>query len=763
MMEIQGSYNYGLVALSVALAMFSAYAALDLADRVTVTRGGARALWLGGGATAIGLGIWAMNYIGMLALRLPVPVLYHYPTVLLSLLAAIATSVASLFMVSRERMGLARGIAGSFVVGGGIAATHYIGVAAMRLRAVLDYRWDRVAFSLILAVGISLAAQILVFIFRARPEKRISVRNLVNAVVIGSAIPLVHCTGMWAVIFRPSNLAPDLTHTVSVSLMGVASISANGFLVLFAAILTSFLDRLVGEQKGVMDAARESELYFQTLAEAVPEIIWNTRADGVADFYNKRWYDYTGLNWEQSRDSGWHHLVHPDDLPVVLTKWQHSLRSGETYELELRMRRSSDGSYRWHLVRAIPARGPDHEIVKWFGTCTDIEDQKQNQQILEEQIKERTLELADTNTRLQEEILERDLARRELGLQNDRMMHELTERSLRATLLTKMGEVLQSCLTKDEVFAAALGFAPKVFLVRGAIALLNAERSVAEVIGSWADCNLPDAFEPNACWALRTGHPHLVVAGDTTAPCAHAVGVLQTYLCVPILAQGEALGILHFQATEESPSLGDSELSLKTTFAGQVGLSIANIRLRDALRTQSIRDPLTGLYNRRYLEEAMEREIRRAARAEQSLGIVILDLDHFKKFNDTYGHDAGDIVLSETASQLTKSVRAEDTVCRFGGEEFVIVLPTANVDAAHMRAERIRSQIRGMTILHQGKSLGMITVSSGVSAFPANGTSARELLEAADAALYRAKREGRDRVVAAGPRPTVRSGVARAE
>src|SRR6202035_5771976 len=126
--------------------------------------------------------------------------------------------------------------------------------------------------------------------------------------------------------------------------------------------------------------------------------------------------------------------------------------------------------------------------------CTDIEDQKKNQQILEEQIKERTLELADTNTRLQEEILERDLARRELGLQNDRMMQELTERSLRATLLTKMGEVLQSCLTKDEVFAAALGFAPKVFLVRGAIALLNAERSVAEVIGSWADCDLPDAF-----------------------------------------------------------------------------------------------------------------------------------------------------------------------------------------------------------------------------------------------------------------------------
>jgi diguanylate cyclase (GGDEF)-like protein len=335
------------------------------------------------------------------------------------------------------------------------------------------------------------------------------------------------------------------------------------------------------------------------------------------------------------------------------------------------------------------------------------------------------------------------------------MVHQLTERSQRATLLAKMGELLQTCVSKDEVFAAALGYAPKIFPTgRGAVALLNPERSLAEVAGSWHDCQLPlSVFEVNSCWALRTSHPHLVVAGDTTAPCAHAAGVKNTYLCIPILAQGEALGILHFQATDEAPVLADAELPLKTTFAAQVGLSVSNIRLREALRTQSIKDPLTGLYNRRYLTEMLDREIRRAVRSEQSLGILMLDLDHFKKFNDTYGHDAGDTVLREAASFLTKSIRVEDIVCRFGGEEFVVILPTADLNASHARAERIRSKIRELAVLHQGQSLGMITVSIGVAALPEHGTSPTELLEAADAALYRAKREGRDRVVNADPPP----------
>jgi diguanylate cyclase (GGDEF)-like protein len=223
-------------------------------------------------------------------------------------------------------------------------------------------------------------------------------------------------------------------------------------------------------------------------------------------------------------------------------------------------------------------------------------------------------------------------------------------------------------------------------------------------------------------------------------------------LCIPILAQGETLGILHLQATDEAPQLNTSELSFKTTFAAQVGLSIANIRLRDALRTQSVRDALTGLYNRRYLEEVLEREVRRAARAAQSLGVLMIDLDHFKTFNDTYGHDAGDAVLRETGAALARGIRAEDFVCRFGGEEFVVILPTANLEAACARAKRLRLKMEELTILHQGRSMGMLTVSIGVAVFPEHGLSPKELMAAADAALYEAKRGGRDQVSIAAPK-----------
>ena len=497
----------------------------------------------------------------------------------------------------------------------------------------------------------------------------------------------------------------------------------------------------------------QRELYFQTMAEGIPEIVWTADPNGQIDFTNRRWLEYSGLTIEQSLGRGWALAIHPDDQALCIEKWESALPTGSPYEAEYRMR-DKDGTFRWFLVRANPIRNSAGEIEKWFGTCTDIESQKQNQQLLEDQILERTTQLADVNTRLQEEMLEKDFARKELDQQNERMMGELKKRSERATMLAKMGELLQSCISRDEVFAAALGFAPKIFpAARGAVALLNPGRSLAEVIGSWTDCQLPvPEFEPMACWALRTGHPHLVVAGDTTAPRAHAAGVKNTYLCVPILAQGETLGILHFQSTDEAPQLEASELSFKTTFAGQVGLSIANIRLREALRTQSVRDALTGLYNRRYLEEVLDREIRRAGRGAQSLGILMLDLDHFKHFNDTYGHDAGDAVLRETSAFLLKNVRAEDFVCRFGGEEFVVILPTADMDGSRARGERLRSNMRALTIMHQGKSLGMVTLSVGVATFPANGMSPKELMAAADAALYEAKRGGRDQVAVASPK-----------
>jgi len=745
---LQGTYDYRLVVLSVVLAMFASYAALDIAGRVTAARGRWQAFWLAGGAISMGLGIWAMHYVGMLAFKLPVPVLYHYPTVVVSLLAAVAASAVALFTVSRDRIGPLSWTFGSLVMGAGIGAMHYIGMMAMRLPAMMEYRWHLVGLSIFLAFLTSFVA--LRLAFRIRHENRSTRRKFFSALVMGAAVPLTHYTGMWAVRFHSHPGAVGTDHSVTITPLGLAAISLATLLVLAVAFVSSFLDRLLSAQRAGRDVARTGEEQFRTLAEAIPQIVWTADAAGQTTYINQRWYELTGMTPPQGLGSAWMEMVHPDDRVPCQQQWQECLDSGRTFEVEYRLRDTAQG-YRWYLDRAVPLRGGSGEIQQWFGTCTDIEEQKHNQTVLERLIQERTEELADTNEKLQQELIEKDAVRRDFDQKNEIIMRELTERTHRATLLAQMGQLLQSCLTREEAYAAAMGFAPRVFPHRrGALILLNPGGQLAEVVGSWHDCQLPvPAFEPPDCWALRTAQPHVVLRGDTSAPCAHARGVDHSYLCVPILAQGQTMGVLHVQATDEAPNLEEAEVSVKTTFAGQLGLSIANIRLRDALRMQSIRDPLTGVFNRRHLEQVMDHEIRRAVRASQPLGILMLDLDHFKKFNDTYGHEAGDAVLREAAGLLSRSIRAEDIVCRYGGEEFVIILGTADLSAASLRAERIRAKMRELVVLYNGQSLGTITVSVGVSALPLHGSTIQELLSAADAALYRAKREGRDRVVAA--------------
>jgi len=489
------------------------------------------------------------------------------------------------------------------------------------------------------------------------------------------------------------------------------------------------------------------------LAEAIPQIVWTAIPGGGVDYCNQRWYDLTGLSKAQTLGYGWAEGLHPNDRPVALQNWEKCRHTGKPFEMDYRILTSA-GGFRWHLVRATPMRDSTGTIVKWFGACADIDDQMRNQQVLEEQIKQHTAALMEANSRLHSEMRERSLAQQELNLQNERMVRELTRRSNRATNLAMMAELLQSCSSVKDAFSVVAGMAPKVFPeLRGAVYLFDTSRERLEVAAAWTDCRPPaNGFEPQDCWALRTGHMHVVAAGDHSAECAHAAPSECSYVCLPLLAHGEAIGMLHFQMIETG-ELPQAILLIANMFAEQVGLSVANIRLREALRNQSVRDPLTGLYNRRYLEEMLTRETRRAVRAEQGLGVLMLDLDHFKQFNDTYGHDAGDTVLRETAAFLLQSVRSEDIVCRFGGEEFIAILPVADLKVTQARAERIRSRLRELKVLHQGEPVGMVTVSIGVAELPQHGTSPKELIDAADAALYRAKNAGRDRVVIADPLP----------
>jgi len=746
-MLLHVTYNYRVVVLSGVLALFTAYVALDLAGRISAVREQLRVWWLIAGSTAIGVGIWATHYVGTLAFSLPIPILYHYPDILLALVVAIAASAVFLVCVSRQQIGIRPNLAGGVLVAGLLCVMHYIDLHSLVLPAMMEYPLHLVVLVAVFSLLVSFLALFLAL--RESNKQGFTIGKLLAALVLGCAVPLLRRAAMLAVSFQLVKNPFSTQHTIRVSSQQTLAISFTALCMMSLAIVAALMERAKVEHV-LARVAIHDEARFQTLAEAIPQIVWICDANGRTTYLNKRWYEMAGTPEGDDLGDQWLRAVHVDDRAPCMEKWQKCMVSGETFEIEYRLRDAAKG-YRWYLNRAVPLRDEQGTIQQWFGTCTDIEEQKHYQQTLELQIKERTEELAHANAQLQQEMWEKDSARRSLDEQNEKMMHALKERSQRATLLAKMGELLQSCHTRDEVFAAALGFAPKIFPSRrGALALFNSSRNLVEVAGEWHECQLPvTSFEPDTCWALRTGHPHLVVVGDSTARCGHAAGVKNTYLCVPILAQGEALGILHMQATDENPSLGEAELSFKTTFAAQVGLSVANIRLREALRAQSTKDPLTGLYNRRYLQEMLDREIRRAVRSEQHLGILMLDLDHFKKFNDTYGHEAGDTVLRETASFLVRSIRVEDFVCRYGGEEFVIILPTADLRAAEARAGRIRSKLRDLVVMHDGRSLGVITASIGVAALPDHGMNEKELLQSADAALYRAKREGRDRVVIA--------------
>src|SRR5713226_837684 len=238
-MVLAGSYDYLLVALSATIAILASYAALDLAGRVTAARGKARLLWLCGGAIAMGFGIWSMHYIGMLAFRLPIPVQYDWPTVLLSLLAAILASGVALFVVSRQKMGVIRASLGSILMGSAIAAMHYIGMAAMRLPAMCHYSPSRFILSVVLAIVISFVALWLTFHFRGDPTAW-SWRKTISALVMGAAIPVMHYTGMAAASFTASMSGhQDLSHAISVSSLSVAGISIVTFVVLGSVLLTS--------------------------------------------------------------------------------------------------------------------------------------------------------------------------------------------------------------------------------------------------------------------------------------------------------------------------------------------------------------------------------------------------------------------------------------------------------------------------------------------------------------------------------------------
>ena len=334
---------------------------------------------------------------------------------------------------------------------------------------------------------------------------------------------------------------------------------------------------------------------------------------------------------------------------------------------------------------------------------------------------------------------------------------ELAARQREIAALGEMTNSLQACLNVEEAAEVAKRFCAAAFPDdRGAVYVFQASRNHLDAIATWGTGQPLPSFPPDDCWALRRGQTHRMLDAAKDARCAHvqadATGAAR-YFCVPMSAQGHVLGLVHLEFEPHHAGDEGGRLRLLSVLADQLALALANLKLRDSLRDQSIRDHLTGLYNRRFLEESLEREVARAKRTRQPLAVLMLDADHFKRFNDQFGHEAGDMVLGALGKAIKESCRGNDLACRYGGEEFTVVLTDAASAAAMQWAERLLAKVRKLEVKAGAQTVGQITISAGVAFYPEHGDDVETLLRAADAALYQAKHSGRDRV-AAGLRET---------
>ncbi|KAF3891331.1 diguanylate cyclase [Tolypothrix bouteillei VB521301] len=392
------------------------------------------------------------------------------------------------------------------------------------------------------------------------------------------------------------------------------------------------------------------------------------------------------------------------------------------------------------LLNARLLSNPESSLKGCILTLTDITIRKQAE-----------LELQRAKADLETRVAERTVQLQQLNAELTNWVKELEQRNHEIILMGKLSDMLQACLTVDEAYYTLSRLIQSLFPnMAGGVFLINASKNLVEAVTTWSDETLVSQkiFTPRECWGLRRGRTHLFAVDACSLECKHIIpnALFTDTLCVPMMAQGKAMGVLHL-SSHVPGQLTTAKKQLAVTVAEHIALALANLKLHETIQEQNIRDPLTGLFNRRYLEESLEREIQRAKRKQFCLGVMMLDVDYFKRFNDTFSHEAGDMVLRELGRFLKKQVRLSEIACRYGGEEMTLILPETSLEVALERAEQIRKGVKLLKLQNRNQNLGTMTLSVGVACFPEHGLTAESVIHAADEALYRAKKEGRDRVV----------------
>ncbi len=319
--------------------------------------------------------------------------------------------------------------------------------------------------------------------------------------------------------------------------------------------------------------------------------------------------------------------------------------------------------------------------------------------------------------------------------------------------LFEMADVLQSATDYGDANQVLKATASELLPgLSGALYVFNNSRDRLVLSTAWGrpeDGAPAETIAPDQCWALKRGKPHLNRHDGNKLCCEHHHGD-DTVLEIPMIARGEIMGLFQlFASGDAAEARLEAATSLGSALADGMSLALANMGLREKLRNQALRDPLTGLYNRRYMEDCLQRFVRLADRENREVSVVMVDLDHFKRLNDQHGHAFGDTVLRDTAMTIVGGLRETDIVCRYGGEELVVILPDCNLERASDKAELLRVRIAALTETHGAE----ISASFGVASVPYTSSGVADLLAAADAALYKAKQNGRNQVICAPTRP----------
>ena len=364
----------------------------------------------------------------------------------------------------------------------------------------------------------------------------------------------------------------------------------------------------------------------------------------------------------------------------------------------------------------------------------------------------------------------RQITERKAAEEALRQSHAKLERQTnQLRILSEMIDMLQASSIPEDAYAVIARFAQTLIpRCSGALFVYSASRDHLEVVLKWGEPqpNEVDFLTADECWGLRTGMCIWWKILSGALLCRHLPSPQPAcYLCAPMIAHGETLGLLHLRMSR--PDRNASEATVPELLdlawpvrpmAERLALTLSDIKLRAALSAQSICDPLTGWYNRRHMQESLERDIRRAARTNRPLSLLMFDIDNFKEFNDSLGHEAGDAALQNLCHILKALIRSEDVACRYGGDEFVLILPDSTAELAAERADHMRITIGREEMIYQRRLLRPMTLSFGIASFPSDGKTSHELLRAADTALYRAKADGRNRVSlpAKAPKQTAR-------